>query len=82
MKRIALFIPMALAAAVSVYAQIPTVSGGVCANCEKARFEKKGGQWVEVTPHASSCPYYSAPSSEESSSSSSSSSSGSTHLRD
>ena len=82
MKRIALFIPMALAAVVSVHAQIPTVSGGVCANCEKARFEKKGGQWVEVTPHASSCPYYSAPSSEESSSSSSSSSSGSTHLRD
>lgn len=82
MKRIALLIPMALAAAVSVYAQIPTVSGGVCAYCEKARFEKKGGQWVEVTPHASSCPYYSAPSSEESSSSSSSSSSGSTHLHD
>jgi hypothetical protein len=73
---------MALAAVVSVHAQIPTVSGGVCAYCEKARFEKKGGQWVEVTPHASSCPYYSAPSSEESSSSSSSSSSGSTHLRD
>lgn len=82
MKRIALLIPMALAAVVSVHAQIPTVSGGVCAYCEKARFEKKGGQWVEVTPHASSCPYYSAPSSEESSSSSSSSSSGSTHLRD
>lgn len=82
MKRIALFIPMALAAVVSVHAQIPTVSGGVCAYCEKARFEKKGGQWVEVTPHASSCPYYSAPSSEESSSSSSSSSSGSTHLSD
>ena len=74
MKRIALLTTMALAAAVSVNAQIPDPGDPVCAHCHV--------DLKSQVPHKRSCPYYEEPSSEESSSSSSSSSSGSTHLSD
>lgn len=66
MKRIALLTTMALAAAVSVNAQIPDPGDPVCAHCHV--------DLKSQVPHKRSCPYYEEPSSESSSSSSSSSS--------
>ena len=66
MKRITLLMSLALAAAVSVNAQIPDPGDPVCAHC--------GVDLKSQVPHKRSCPYYEEPTSEESTSSSSSSS--------